>query len=81
MLRILSICACLLCLVAPVQSQDRAPNDDWVSYRNPQYGLTLRYPSHVFNLERATQNGDGHLFVSQDRKARLLVGENSPRKS
>lgn len=50
------------------------PAGDWVEHRNEKYGFRLEYPADVFKLERTTQAGDGHGFVSADGKARLLVG-------
>jgi hypothetical protein len=46
----------------------------WVQHRNDKYGFSLEYPGDVFKLERTTETGDGHAFVSEDGKARLLVG-------
>ena len=46
----------------------------WVEHRNDKYGFSLEYPGDIFKLERTTESGDGHAFVSEDGKARLLVG-------
>jgi hypothetical protein len=46
----------------------------WVEHRNDKYGFSLEYPGDIFKLERTTETGDGHAFVSDDGKARLLVG-------
>jgi hypothetical protein len=46
----------------------------WVQHRNDKYGFSLEYPGDIFKLERTTETGDGHAFVSEDGKARLLVG-------
>ena len=53
----------------------------WVQHRNDKYGFSLEYPGDIFKLERTTETGDGHAFVSEDGKARLLVGalENTSR--
>lgn len=50
------------------------PASDWVEHRNDKYGFSLKYPSEMFKLEKTTEAGDGHAFVSADGKARLLVG-------
>ena len=50
------------------------PAGNWVEHRNDKYGFSLNYPGEIFKLERATEAGDGHAFVSADGKARLLVG-------
>lgn len=46
----------------------------WTEYRNERFGLTMRYPSAVFQSHRGSVSGDGDLFETQDGKARLLVG-------
>ena len=50
------------------------PPGDWVEHRNDKYGFILEYPSDMFKLERTSEAGDGHAFVTADGKARLLVG-------
>ena len=50
------------------------PASEWVEHRNDKYGFSLKYPGEMFKLERTTEAGDGHAFVSADGKARLLVG-------
>ena len=47
---------------------------DWATYRNDRFGLFLRYPADVLYPERASEAGDGQVFVSRDGDARLLVG-------
>ena len=56
---------------------------DWATYRNDRFGLFLRYPADVLYPERASEAGDGQVFVSRDGDARLLVGAlpNSDRQS
>ena len=74
MLRILLVTAFLTCSVLPVQSQDHAQKEGWTGYHNARFGFSLSYPSHIFQVERTTESGDGQLFVSRDGSARLLVG-------
>jgi len=50
------------------------PAGGWVEHRNEKFGFGLKYPGDIFKLERTTEAGDGHAFVSTDGKARLLVG-------
>lgn len=55
---------------AECSAQDRA---GLATYRNERHGFTLSYPAAQFvALPAATE--DGRLFVSNDDKARLLVG-------
>jgi len=51
-----------------------ASAQDWRSYNNARYGFSLQYPSDIFAVERATEAGDGQLFVAKNGDARLLVG-------
>jgi hypothetical protein len=53
-----------------VQAQSSA----WSEYRNQRYGLTIRYPSDLFVVERTAEAGDGQVFVTPEKDARLLVG-------
>ena len=47
---------------------------DWSEYRNERYGFNLQYPADIFVSGRATEAGDGRVFVAADGGARLLVG-------
>ena len=66
----LMLAAGLICLANPSYAQP----SDWSEHRNEKYGLSLKYPGEVFKLERTSEAGDGHVFVTQDGHARLLVG-------
>ena len=66
----LMLAAGLICLANPSYAQP----SDWSEHRNEKYGLRLKYPGEVFKLERTSEAGDGHVFVTQDGHARLLVG-------
>lgn len=70
-------------LSVSAQSRDYARSLGWVDYRNESFGLSLRYPANVFEVERTAKAGDGQLFISKDGRARLLVGafSNSDRHS
>jgi hypothetical protein len=46
----------------------------WAEYRNQRFGFVMRYPSAVFSSHRTSASGDGDLFETPDKKARLLVG-------
>jgi hypothetical protein len=66
-------------VAAPATAQDAA---GYSVYRNERHGFTLSYPTAQFiALPAATE--DARLFVSNDDKARLLVGtlDNTDRKS
>jgi hypothetical protein len=66
----LSVCftMCLTLLAGPSVAQE------WTNYRNERFGFTLRYPADVFTPERASEAGDGQVFIARDGNARLLVG-------
>jgi hypothetical protein len=66
----LTLAAGLLCLANPAYAQPSG----WSEHRNEKYGFSLKYPGEVFKLERTSEAGDGHVFVTQDGHARLLVG-------
>ena len=55
----------------------------WTPYKNPRFGLQMRYPAEVFTQHRTSQAGDGDLFTTADGRARLLIGafENTERHS
>jgi hypothetical protein len=61
-------------LFCPAGIAHAQPAGEWVEHRNEKYGYSLKYPGGIFKLERTTEAGDGHAFVSVDQKARLLVG-------
>jgi hypothetical protein len=64
----------LLCQSALAQPRETAAARDWTYFRNDRFGFSLRYPADVFEPERASDAGDGQVFVSRDGEARLLVG-------
>jgi len=68
---VIAIALSLWGFAGPARAQ---PVGDWVEHRNDKFGFSLKYPGEVFKLERTTEAGDGHAFVSADGKARLLVG-------
>ena len=78
MTKLISLALALLGAAGIAQAQI---NTGWVEHRNDKYGFSLEYPGDIFKLERTTETGDGHAFVSEDGKARLLVGalENTSR--
>lgn len=53
---------------------DGANAHEWDRYVNSAYGIRLSYPSSVFAFDRASERGDGEVFVSDDGRARLLIG-------
>ena len=71
MTKLIFLALALLGLAGIAQAQT---NTGWVEHRNDKYGFSLEYPGDIFKLERTTETGDGHAFVSEDGKARLLVG-------
>jgi hypothetical protein len=63
----------LLSAVPAAQARDAA-GGNWTTFRNERFGFSLDYPADVFQLERASDAGDGQIFVSREGDARLLVG-------
>ncbi len=47
---------------------------DWKTYEIESFGVRLRYPSRLFEIEKVSEQGDGRVFASRDGRARLLVG-------
>ena len=70
------VCLLGLLLCPSAVAQERAPpaGHDWAVYRNDRFGFSLQYPTDVFQVERASDAGDGQVFVSGEGDARLLVG-------
>jgi hypothetical protein len=71
MLRPLSLLLVVLALTGAAEAQ---PDQGWTAYVNERFGFSLRYPAELFELERASEAGDGRVFVARDGDARLLVG-------
>jgi hypothetical protein len=69
----LLVCAAIGLLGATGIARAQPPSE-WVEHRNDKYGFILKYPANMFKLERTSEAGDGHAFVTADGKARLLVG-------
>jgi hypothetical protein len=42
-------------------------------YKNARFGFSLTYPSDVFKPEPESAKGDGRLFYTDDRKAKISV--------
>jgi hypothetical protein len=65
---------CFAALAGPTAARDRQVEQGWTEYRNERFGFNLRYPGDLFELEKASEAGDGQVFVAQGGEARLLVG-------
>jgi hypothetical protein len=65
---------CLTALIGQAAARDIRLEQGWTEYRNERFGFNLRYPGDLFELEKASEAGDGQVFVSRDGEARLLVG-------
>jgi len=50
-----------------------APLSDWVRLENPALAFALSYPGNVFMPDAARSREGGHVLVSKDGRARLLV--------
>ena len=64
----------LIALAGQAVARDTRLEQGWTDYRNERFGFSLRYPADVFEPEKASEAGDGQVFVSRDGNARLLVG-------
>ena len=64
----------LITLAGQAVARDTRLEQGWTDYRNERFGFSLRYPADVFEPEKASEAGDGQVFVSRDGNARLLVG-------
>ena len=69
-----SILAVCLILAGQAVARDSRLERGWTDYRNERFGFSLRYPGDVFEPEKASEAGDGQVFISRDGTARLLVG-------
>ena len=70
--RLLSL-GLLLCALGGEVAAAQAEAQAWTTYRNERFGFSLSYPTDTFKEERASQAGDGVLFVAPSG-AKLLVG-------
>ena len=64
----------LMCHSALAQGRGAPGGHEWTVYRNDRFGFSLQYPADVFQPERASEAGDGQVFVAAGGAARLLVG-------
>ncbi len=64
----------ILIFSAPLGAQEALNSGGWQSYRNERFGLSLSYPSDVFQIERTSEAGDGVVFAAHGTDARMLVG-------
>ena len=64
----------LLAAFPAAHARDAVGGNDWTTFRNERFGFSLDYPADVFQMERASDAGDGQIFVSREGDARLLVG-------
>jgi hypothetical protein len=66
--------ACLTALAGQTVARDSRLEQGWAEYRNERFGFSMRYPGDLFELEKASEAGDGQVFVARGGEARLLVG-------
>ena len=64
----------ILLFLTPLSAQEALNPGGWQSYRNERFGLSLSYPSRVFQIERTSEAGDGVVFAARGTEARMLVG-------
>ena len=65
---------CVAALAGTAEARNPAVAREWTEYRNERFGFSLRYPAHIFAVERTAEAGDGQVFGAHDSDARLLVG-------
>lgn len=65
----------VLCMAITALSQAQAARlADWVTIENTRYGFKIAYPASVFSRTEGTPSDEGLSLVSQDGRARLLIG-------
>lgn len=52
----------------------RARLGQWETIENARYGFTIAYPGSVFTPRKGSPSENGHVLVSRDGAARLVVG-------
>lgn len=58
-----------VCTAASVAAQEQ-----WATYSNARFGTTADYPVSLLSLRDLTpDNGDGQVFHTEDRRARLTI--------
>lgn len=72
--RYIVFAVCLTALAGQTAARDLRREQGWVHYRNERFGFSLRYPADQFDPEKASEAGDGQVFVARGGEARLLVG-------
>jgi hypothetical protein len=68
------VLVCLLAPFGPAVARDQTGVRDWTEYRNERFGFSLRYPAHIFGIERTAEAGDGQVFVAHDSERGCLSG-------
>jgi hypothetical protein len=72
---VITVCTALVLSAVIAPASARVPGgESWAEHRNERFGFTFRYPAHLFEPERASEAGDGEVFVARGGEARLLVG-------
>lgn len=68
----------VLCLAVPAASfpaeASRTKLKQWQTIENERYGFMIAYPGSVFTPREVAPGAEGHVLVSHDGGARLLVG-------
>ena len=47
--------------------------DNWITYRNAEFGYRLFYPSAVFDTSQPAESDGGQSFITQDGRAKIVV--------
>lgn len=69
----LAVAAALAAATAEAHAA-RAKLQQWQTIQSERYGFMIAYPGSVFTQREGTPADDGHVLVSRDGGARLLVG-------
>jgi hypothetical protein len=70
----LPLAAAVALLAFAGETQARDGLGKWETIQSPRYGFMIAYPGSVFTPGASPQSEDGHVLVSRDGAARLLVG-------
>lgn len=67
--------AAAVCLSLLAMSAAAAPRfDSWTTVKNARHGFAIAFPTGVFEESEPPRTDEGRVFLSKDRRAKLLVG-------
>ncbi len=71
--RLLAIAAILAAGLAEETAAGRVRFSEWTKIESERYGFLMAYPGSVFTPRQRAGGNEGHVLVSRDGSARLLV--------